>query len=124
MRLLGLTDASLDTSTKEEEVVTYDEETQGFDQSVAVGKSFSLKLSGVTDFRDVGYKLLRTVEKDSVSAGTMCKLARYGPTGTDETVFGFGRILNFSEKNPAGTIVKWDASFRGYGPYELDFDSN
>lgn len=124
VRLYGLTDASLDTSTSEEEIITYDDVSQGFDQSVATSKAFSMKLSGVTDFRDVGYKLLRIIEKDTVSAGTMCKLARIGPTGTDETVFGFGRVINFSEANPVKTVVKWSATFKGYGPYELDLDTN
>ena len=120
-RILGLTDAALDTSTKEEEVQTYDEETQGFDQSVATGKSFTMKLSGVCDFNDTAYKLIRYLEKDAVSYGTMAKLARIGPTGSTETVYGYGRFTNFSEKNQAGTIVKYDVTFKGYGAYELDF---
>ena len=46
LRLSGLTSASLETDTGAEDIYTYDDETKGFNQSVATTKSFSLYLSG------------------------------------------------------------------------------
>jgi hypothetical protein len=117
LRFYGLTDSSLDTTTKEEEVLTYDEETKGYDQSVATGKGASMKFSGLSDFYDPAYKVARIAEQEAVASGILCKMARIGPTGSNEVTYGFGRLINFSEKNPAGTIVKWDKSFKFYGPY-------
>jgi hypothetical protein len=117
--LFGLTDASLDDTTKDEEVVTYDEETKGYETPVATGQGASLKLSGVSDFLDTGYQLMRTIKSETVSEGLMAKIKRVGPAGSNETLYGYGRFMTFGEKNPAGTIVKWDCTFKFYGPARL-----
>ena len=117
--LYGLTDASLDDTTKDEEIITYDEDTKGYETPVATGQGASLKLSGVSDFLDTGYQLMRTIKQETVAEGLMAKLMRVGPTGSNETLYGFGRFMTFGEKNPAGTIVKWDCTFKFYGPAKL-----
>ena len=43
--------------------------------------------------------------------------------GSTDTISGFGRLGGFNEKLPSGGIVKWDASLKNYGPYELRFAS-
>ena len=59
IRLAALTNAALETDTGSEDIYTYDDETSGFNQSVATTKSFSISLSGIADFNDSGYKVLR-----------------------------------------------------------------
>lgn len=115
----GLTDASLGDNTSDESVITYDEETRGYETPVATSQSATLSLSGVSDFLDTGYQMMRILKADSVAESMMAKLVRVGPAGSNETLFGFGRFMTFTEKNPAGTIVKWDCSFKFYGPAKL-----
>lgn len=121
IRLLGLTNAAPDETEKDETVITYDDEAQSFETSIATSKGFSWKLEGVTDHSDAAYKLLRLASKESVREGLMIKYARVGPVGKTETTYGFGRITGFSETPPAGGIVKWSSGIKAYGPYELEF---
>jgi hypothetical protein len=123
IRLLGLTAATLSTDTNSETSLTYDDETQGFETSIATSKSAVLELAGNAQFTDAAYKLMRLCERNSVSRNLMAKIARIGPVGSTETVYGFGRFTNFSEGNEAGSIVNWSCSFEFYGPYALDFSS-
>lgn len=121
IRLLGLSNAALSTDTNSETAQTYDDENQGFNVSIATAKSASLELAGNANFTDAGYKLMRLLERNSVSQNLMAKLARIGPVGSTETVYGYGRFTNYSENNEAGTIVGWSCGFEFYGPYALDF---
>ena len=120
IRLLGLTNAAPSETEKEETIMTYDDEVKSFETSVATGKGFSWKLEGVTDFNDAAYRLLRICAKESVREGLMIKYARVGPTGHNETTYGYGRFTGFEENPPAGGIVKWSSGIKAYGPYELD----
>jgi hypothetical protein len=121
IRLLGLTNAAPSETETEETVVTYDDEVQSFDTSIATGKSFSFALEGVTDHNDAAYKLMRLCAKESVREGLMVKYARIGPQGFTERTYGFGRFTGFEETPPAGGIVRWKTTLKAYGPYELDF---
>lgn len=121
IRLLGLTNAAPTEGEGEETIVTYDNEMQGFDTSIATSKNFSWTLEGVTDHSDAAYRLLRICAKESVREGLMVKYARVGPIGVDEVTYGYGRFTGFNETPPAGGIVKWSANLKAYGPYELDY---
>jgi len=124
LRLYGLTNAALETDTSSEDVVTYDDETRGFATSIATSKSWSLTLEGVADFQDAGYQVLRLTEQNTVNNSLRVKIARIGPTGTDEAVYGYGTLEGYSESIEAGSIVSWTATLSGYGPYKLDIDVN
>jgi hypothetical protein len=102
-------------------VITYDDESKSFDTSIATSKSMSWSLEGVTNHSDAAYKLLRVSAKESVREGLMVKYARVGPTGFNETSYGYGRFTGFEESNAAGEIVKYSTTLRAYGPYELEF---
>jgi len=121
VRLLGLMNAAPNESEGEETIQTYDDEAQSFDTSIATSKSFNISLEGCTDHSDAAYKLMRIAAKESVREGLMVKYARVGPTGFNETTFGYGRFTGFEEQPQAGTIVKYSTSLRAYGPYELEF---
>jgi len=122
--LKGLTNCALSTDTNTENVQTYDDETQGYDQTLATSKSFSLEVAGVTDFTDLGYKAVRMIEKHNVSSKLMAKIVRVGPTGTEEATYGFVRLTNFQEpNNEAGSVVSWSVTANGYGPYEVQLDN-
>jgi hypothetical protein len=123
LRLLGLTSATLSTDTNSETSLTYDDETEGFSTSIATSKSAVIELAGNANFTDAAYKVLRLCERNSVSKNLMAKLARIGPVGSTETVYGFGRFTGYNENNEAGSIVSWSCSFEFYGPYALDFSS-
>lgn len=124
VRLYGLTQASLETDTSTEDIYTYDDESKGFNTAVATTKSFSISLAGIADFKDAGYQLLRLAEANTVADSLRVKFLRVGPTGTVETVYGYGTLTGYSESNEAASIVSWEASITGYGPYRLDLDSN
>lgn len=124
VKLLGLTNASLETDTDSEDVVTYDDTSKGFNQAVATGKSWSVSLSGVADFGDAGYQILRLTEQNTVADSLRVKFARVGPTGTTETVYGYGTLSGYSESIEAGSIVSWDMTLEGYGPYVIELDEN
>ena len=124
VRLYGLTNAALETDTSSEDVVTYDDETKGFSTSVATSKSWSMTLEGVADFSDAGYQVLRLTEQNTVANSLRVKIARVGPTGTTESVYGYGTLEGYSESIEAGSIVSWSATLSGYGPYKLDIDAN
>lgn len=123
-RLYGLTNAALETDTSSEDIVTYDDETKGFNTSIATSKSWSVSLEGVADFRDSGYQVLRLCEQNTVSNSLRVKFVRVGPTGTAEAVYGYGTLQGYSESIEAGSIVSWSATLQGYGPYKLALDVN
>ena len=120
----GLTNASLESDTGSEDVYTYDDETKGFNQSVATTKSFSLTLAGVADFKDAGYQVLRLTEQNTVADSLRVKFARLGPTGTTETVFGYGTLTGYTESIEVTSIVSWECTLTGYGFYGLELDAN
>jgi hypothetical protein len=123
-RLYGLTNASLETDTNSEEVVTYDSDTKGFNLSIPTSKTWSVSLAGVADFKDAGYQVMRLTEQNTVADGLRVKFVRRGPTGTDETIYGYGTLTGYTESIEAGSIVSWEATLQGYGPYRIDLDAN
>lgn len=123
-RLYGLTNASLETDTNSEDVVTYDSETKGFNVSIPTSKTWSVSLAGVADFKDAGYQILRLSEANTVADALRVKFVRRGPTGTDETIYGYGTLTGYTESIEAGSIVSWEATLQGYGPYRIDLDAN
>lgn len=114
--LLGLTDASLSTDTSSEEVVTYSDDS-GYSQSVATSKSWSLSISGVTDFNDAGYQAMRIAEKNNVAGSLRVKIGRTTPAG--EQVYGYGTLQSYSESVEAGSVVTYTIELNGYGPLGL-----
>ena len=124
VKLIGLTNASLETDTNTEDVLTYDDDQKGFMVSIATSKSWSVNLAGVADFADAGYQILRIVEQNTVADGLRVKFARVGPTGTTETVYGYATTTGYTESVEAGSIVSWEVSLMGYGPYVLEIDEN
>ena len=123
IKLSGLSNASLETDTGSETVQTYDSENRGFDQNVALTKSWSLSLEGMSQFTDAAYKVVRLLEQGAVDGSLKCKIARVGPTGTTEAVYGYGTLTNYSESVEAGSIVSYSLEVAGYGPYALDLDN-
>lgn len=123
-KLYGLTNAGLETDTSSEDVITYDRTTRGYNTNVATTKSFSISLEGVADFKDAGYQVLRLAEANTVNNSLRVKFARIGPTGTDETIYGYGTLEGYSESIEAGSVVSWSATLNGYGPYVLEIDAN
>lgn len=124
VRLYGLTAASLETDTGSEDVYTYDDETSGFNQAVATTKSWTLSLAGVADFKDAGYQILRLTEQNTVADSLRVKIARVGPTGTVETVYGYGTLMGYTESNEVASIVSWECTLTGYGSYVVELDEN
>ncbi len=122
VRLAGLTSASLETDTGSEDIYTYDDETKGFNQAVATTKSFSISLGGVADFKDTGYQILRLTEANTVADSLRVKLVRVGPTGTVESIYGYGTLMGYTESNEVASIVSWECSITGYGAYQLELD--
>ena len=122
VRLAGLTSASLETDTGTEDIYTYDNDTKGFNQSVATTKSFSVSLAGVADFKDTGYQILRLTEANTVADSLRVKLVRVGPTGTTESIYGYGTLTGYTESNEVSSIVSWECSITGYGAYQLELD--
>ena len=123
-RLAGLTNAALETDTNSEDVITYDDETKGFNLSLPTSKTWSVSLAGVADFKDAGYHILRLTEQNTVADALRIKFVRIGPTGTDEAIYGYGTLTGYSESIEAGSIVSWEATVQGYGPYRIDIDAN
>jgi hypothetical protein len=123
IRLASLTNAALETDTGSEEVYTYDDETKGYSQAVATTKSFSISLSGIADFNDAAYKILRLTEQNTVADGLRVAFKRVGPTGTTETVEGYGTLTGYTESNEVTSIVSWECTLTGYGPYHLTLAS-
>lgn len=123
-RLYGLTNAALQTDTNSEDVITYDDETKGFNISLPTSKTWSVSLSGVADFKDAGYHILRLTEQNTVADALRVKFVRVGPTGTDEAIYGYGTLTGYTESIEAGSIVSWEATVQGYGPYRIDIDGN
>lgn len=123
-KMLGLTNASLETDTSSEDVITYDRTTKGYNTNIATTKSFSISLEGVADFKSAAYQVLRLTEANAVNNSLRVKFARVGPTGTDETIYGYGTLEGYSESIEAGSVVSYSATLNGYGPYILDVDAN
>ena len=123
-KMLGLTNASLETDTSSEDVITYDRTTKGYNTNIATTKSFSISLEGVADFKSAAYQVLRLTEANAVNNSLRVKFARVGPTGTDETIYGYGTLEGYSESIEAGSVVSYSATLNGYGPYILDIDAN
>ena len=119
IRLASLTNAALETDTGSEEVYTYDDETKGYSQAVATTKSFSISLGGIADFNDAAYKVLRLTEQNTVADGLRVAFKRVGPTGTTETIEGYGTLTGYTESNEVTSIVSWECTLTGYGPYFL-----
>jgi len=124
VKLFGLTNAALETDTNSEEVITYDDTSKGFNTSIATSKSWSVTLAGVADFKDAGYQILRITEQNTVADSLRVKFARVGPTGTVETVYGYGTLTGYTEAIEAGSIVSWESTVVGYGPYVIEIDEN
>lgn len=124
VRLYGLTNASLETGTNSEEVLTYDSETGGFNLTLPTSKTWSISLAGVADFKDAGYHILRLTEQNTVKDALRVKFGRLGPTGTVEAIYGYGTLSGYTESIEAGSIVSWEATLEGYGPYVIDIDAN
>ena len=122
VRLAGLTSASLETDTGSEDIYTYDNEVKGFNQAIATTKSFSISLAGIADFKDTGYQILRLTEANSVADSLRVKLVRVGPTGTTESIYGYGTLTGYTESNEVSSIVSWECSITGYGAYQLELD--
>jgi hypothetical protein len=123
-RLYGLTNAALETDTNTEDVVTYDDETKGFNVSLPTSKTWSVSLAGVADFKDAGYHVLRLTEQNTVADALRVKFLRIGPTGTTEAIYGYGTINGYTESIEAGSIAAWEATLQGFGPYRIDPDFN
>jgi hypothetical protein len=123
-KLIGLTNASLETDTSSEDVITYDRTTRGYNTNIATTKSFSISLEGVADFKDAAYQILRLAEANTVNNSLRVKFARIGPTGTDEAIYGYGTLEGYSESIEAGSVVSYSATLNGYGPYNLLVDAN
>jgi len=123
-RLFGLTNAALETDTDTEDVIPYDDETKGFNISLPTSKSWSVSLSGVADFKDAGYHVLRLTEQNTVADALRVKFLRVGPTGTDEAIYGYGTINGYSESIEAGSFASCEATNQVYGPYRIDPDFN
>lgn len=123
-RIYGLTNAALETDTNSEDVITYDDDTKGFNLSLPTSKTWSVSLAGVADFKDAGYHILRLTEQNTVADALRVKFIRVGPTGTDEAVYGYGTLTGYTESIEAGSIVSWEATLQGYGPYRLAVDVN
>ena len=104
-KMLGLTNASLETDTSSEDVITYDRTTRGYNTNIATTKSFSISLEGVADFKSAAYQMLRLAEANTVNNSLRVKFARVGPTGTDETIYGYGTLEGYSESIEAGSVV-------------------
>jgi hypothetical protein len=119
-RLYGLTNAALETDTNSEDIVTYDDETKGFNISLPTSKTWSVSLGGVADFKDAGYHVLRLTEQNTVADALRVKFLRIGPTGTTEALYGYGTINGYTESIEAGSIASWEATLQGYGPYRID----
>jgi hypothetical protein len=114
--LLGITDASFETATKSDEVITYSDG-GGYSQGVATSKNWRIKIEGVTDFTSAGYKAMRIVEKNNVSGNLRVKIGRTTPAG--ENVYGYATLKSFNEKSKAGTIVSYTVEADGYGSLGL-----
>jgi len=123
IQLTGLKNAALNTSTKSESVKTYDSAAQGFDQNQATGKGWDIALDGFSRYSDAGYRVCRLLERYAVDGNLKCKIARVGPNGSNETVFGFATLSNYTEKVEAGTIVTWSVKAEGFGPYGLSLST-
>ena len=68
--------------------------------------------------------MLRLTEANTIADALRVKFLRVGPTGTDEAVYGYGTLSGYTESIEAGSIVSWEATLTGYGPYRLDLDVN
>jgi len=121
IRMLGLTNLQPQEGEGEETIVTYDDEAQSYDTSIATSKSHTIAVAGVIDYTDAAYKLMRIASKDAVNEKLMIQYVITAPKGSKEDTYGYGRFTGFQPENQAGTIVKFQQNIRTYGPYELEF---
>ena len=77
----------------------------------------------IADFGDAGYKILRLTEQNTVADGLRVAFKRVGPTGTTEEIVGYGTLTGFTESNEVPSIVSWECTLTGYGPYHLTLQS-
>jgi len=119
----GITNAGLDSDTETEAMVSYQEEGRGFDQSIAVGKNWTIGIDAITPSEDATYKTLRLLDKNGVPGQLKCKIGRVGPASTTEAIYGFATVTNFSENVVAGGIVSWTLELEGHGPIAIDLDN-
>ena len=80
-------------------------------------------LAGIADFGDAGYKILRLTEQNTVADGLRVAFKRVGPTGTTEEIVGYGTLSGYTESNEVSSIVSWECTITGYGPYHLTLQS-
>jgi len=118
-RIMGIESGPFNSATDKEESPTWDDESLGYKLSEATGKSGSISFQGLSKFTDASYNIIRLTEQGNVSRSLHVKLARVGPAGYNETIFGYGRFDTFKETNDAGKVVKWASDFEFYGPNGL-----
>jgi hypothetical protein len=121
IRMLGLTNLQPNEGENEESTVTYDDEAQGFDSSMATSKTHTVAVAGIVRFKDAAYKLMRIASMYSVKEQLMIKWVLTAPNGEKEDTYGYGRFTGYQPENAAGTIVKFQQNIRTYGPAELEF---
>ena len=51
--------------------------------------------------------------------GLRVAFKRGGPTGTTATIEGYGTLTGYTESNEVTSIVSWECTLTGYGPYHL-----
>jgi hypothetical protein len=121
IRMLGLTNLQPNEGENEESTVTYDDEAQGFDSSMATSKTHTVAVAGIVRFKDAAYKLMRIASMYSVKESLMIKWVLTAPNGEKEDTYGYGRFTGYQPENAAGVIVKFQQNIRTYGPAELEF---
>jgi hypothetical protein len=121
---VGATALDMDGTDNPFRLYGLNDETKGFNITLPTSKTWSFSLSGVADFKDAGYHVLRLTEQNTVADALRVKVLRIGPTGTDEAIYGYGTLQGYTESNEAGSIVSWEATIQGYGPYRIDIDAN
>lgn len=120
VRLLGLQNCSPNESENTEALVVYDDEAAGYDKAASTSQGVTWTVAGQTNFSDAAYWLMRYGSKHKVDQGLMLKYARSGPQGVNQVCYGYGRFPSFEEPSEAGTVIKYNSSIAGYGPYQIE----
>lgn len=120
VRLLGLQNCSPNEGENTDSLVVYDDEAAGYDKSASTSQSMSWSVAGQTNFSDAAYWLMRFGSKHKVDQGLMLKYARSGPQGVNQVCYGYGRFPSFEEPSEAGSVIKYNSSIAGYGPYQIE----
>ena len=123
LRARGITNASLESDTDTESIISYQDEARGFDQSIAISKNWSIAINAVTPKGDAAYKTIRLLEKNAVPGQLKCKIGRIGPNSTTESIYGYATVNSFSESVEVGGIVSWSVNLQGHGPIEIKLDN-